>query len=194
MRRGLVAGLLVVTLLMGGGCLGTLRHDPATQALALTAGTPLDLPLRESRPYWLLRSQPGWISAFEAGFGGEPGDGGIAVVRTVLFRDVSAARRAFGRLTPEYLFLLLGDHMQRRPEPWPYPADLPGDEVTTATYDTLVSPGEKEPIHITGQLVAVRSGRVVVLIDSVGVQPEQLISTLDTLSRAARGMGDRAGS
>ena len=56
MPRRYVALLLVIALLASGGCLGTLRHDPMAQEIALAPRDALGLPRRDDRRYWLLRS------------------------------------------------------------------------------------------------------------------------------------------
>ena len=58
MTRWVLATLVLPALLMCG-CLGTLRRDPAAEGIVLAPRDVIDLPLHESRPYWLLRSQPG---------------------------------------------------------------------------------------------------------------------------------------
>lgn len=189
MIRWLAAALLGAAALLCGGCLGTLRHDPTAEAITLAPRDALDLPLRDSRTYWLLRSQPGWVSAHETKFGGEEDDPGVATIRAVIFRDVAAAAHGFARLTPDYLFLLLRDRMTWRPRPSAYPVLLPGDEVAVTEYGVRLPPELAPHVTLTGQITAVRAGRVVLLIESIGVDPEQLVPAVAELTRAAYGVG-----
>ena len=183
--RWLAPVLLAAAALLWGGCLGTLRHDPAAEAITLAPHEVLDLPLHERRTYWLLRSQPGWVSAHEVKFGGEEGDPGVATIRAAIFRDADAAGRAFARLTPEYLYLLLRDRMSWAPRPFAYPVPLPGDEVAVTEYGVRLPPELTPHVTLVGQMTAVRAGRVVILVESIGVPPEQLVPAIEALTEAA---------
>ena len=146
----------------------------------------IDLPLHESRPYWLLRSQPGWLSAHEVRYGGDPEDPAVATIRAVRFRDDESAGRAFAHLTPSYLHLLLRDRMTHAPRPFEYPVPLPGDEVAVYEYGVRLPAEIAREVQLSGQMTAVRAGRVVLLIESIGVPPEQLVPTVESLVNAAR--------
>jgi hypothetical protein len=177
------AALLALAALLCAGCLGTLRRDPAAAAAADAPAASLGLPRRDGRPYWLLRSQSGWESAYEVRFGGDTQDPAMAVVRVVRFRTADAAARAFARLTPDYLYTVYRDRMAGPPRPFDYPAPLPGDEVSVTLYPVLLPPGAGDPIY--GQLTALRAGAAVLLVDSIGVHPPQLVAALEALVRAA---------
>lgn len=183
MRTLVLIPAVAVTLLVTG-CLGVLPHDARTEAVAAAPREALALPRRNSRPYWLLRSQDGWVSGFEIGYGGEPEDDGVAVVQVARFRDAAAAQRAFQRLTPDYLYLLLRDGMVSPPRPFDYPASLPGDEAAADLYS--VRPPPDDPTPILGQLTSMRAGAVIVLVNSIGVDPARLVPALAALSDAAR--------
>lgn len=184
----LVAGLIALS---GAACLGALPHDAAMERVASAPRQALALPQYESRPYWLLRAQSGWVSGHEIRFGGDPGDGAIAVVRTVRFRDDATAASAWARLTPDYLNLLLRDRVTWAPRPFAYPGQLAGDQVSTLLYGVRLPPEMAATgMELTGQLTAIRTGRVVLLIESIGVTPDRLIPAVEALTRAAGDMGE----
>ena len=185
MRRWCVAALLAVAALVCGGCLGTLPHDPTAEAIVLAPRDVLRLPLHENHPYWLFRSQPGWMSAHEVRFGGDPKDPAVATIRAALFRDSEAAVRAFARFTPAYLYLLLRDRMTGEPRPFDYPAPLSSDELAVSEYAVRLPPEVARYLTLVGQLTLARAGRVVLLMESIGLSLDQIVTTLDELCRAA---------
>lgn len=189
MRR-LVLPVLAVALL-AGGCLGVLTRDRAAEAIALAPREPLDLPVRDSRPYWLLRTQAGWAGAHEIRFGGNPSDPAVAAVRAVRFDDESAAAGAFAHLTPAYLYLVFRDRMTGEPHPFEYPQPLAGDTVAVWLYGVRL-PAEQHDTELLGQLTAVRAGRVVLLIDSIGVAPDRLVPAVSRLVQTAGRIGAAA--
>ena len=183
--RSLVAMVLIVTATVFGGCLGTVRRDQVAEGIALAPRTVIDLPMQESRPYWLLRSQPGWLGAHEAQFGGGADDPGVATVRAARFRDVESATNAFAHLTADYIHLLLRDRVKSTLSPFPYPAPLPGDEAAVMAYDVRLPPEVPPDVTIIGQLTAIRAGRVVLFIESIGIPPQQLVSAIAAATSAA---------
>ncbi len=189
MQRWCVVVLLAVAVPLTAGCLGTLPRDPAVEQITRAPGDALHLPLREDRRYWLLRSQPGFVSAHEARFGGDPEDSAVLVVRAVRFDDIPLAARAFARLTPEYIHRVLRDRMTGLPRLFTYPTELPGDESTVSLYGVRLPP-EWIGVQIEGQMTTLRAGRVVLLIESIGVMPDRLVPALDDITRAARELGD----
>ena len=126
-RRALTVVLFAVAAAVCGGCLGTLRADPAAEATASAAAPELALPEHESQRHWLLRGEPGWCGGHEVRFGGDPEDPAVATVRAVTFRDPGAAARAFDRLTPTYLYSVLRGRMTSLPRPFEYPDQLDGE-------------------------------------------------------------------
>lgn len=182
MRR-LALALLAVAALPAGGCLGSLHRDPAAEAIALAVRAPLRLPVRESRTYWLLRAQDGWEGAHEVRYGGNPGDTAMAVVRAVRFRTDAAAARGFARLTPAYLRLAFRDRLTWGPRPVPYPPPLPGDRTAVTEYGVRLPPEDHR--RLTGQMITVLAGTVVLLIDSIDLPPAQLLLAITQLTRAA---------
>jgi hypothetical protein len=185
-------GLVLAAALAGGACLGGLPHDPAAEAITLSPRAALDLPLHQNRAYWLLRAAPGWRGAHEVRYGGDPGEPAVFVVRAARFDGVDATTRAFARLTPAYLFLAYRDRMRAEPEPFVYPAPLPGDQLAVTAYE-LRLPGDEDPENVIyGQMTAIRSGTTILLIESVGVQEEKFVPAVAALVRTAE-RGDGAG-
>ncbi len=192
--RGLKArGWSVLTLLSAAlllaGCLGTLPHDPVARDLVLTPGAVVDLPLHETHRHWLFRDLPRWCGAAEARFGGDPQDRAVVTARAVHFRDVTAATRSYERLTPEFLALAFRDRIAGGPRAIDYPVALPGDAVKVSEYDVRLPADIAAQVHIVGQFVAARSGRVVLLTESIGLRPEELAPVVETMVRAAEELG-----
>jgi hypothetical protein len=176
------AGLLLAA--VASGCLGTLAADRSAESLALTPSDELALPLHESHSHWLLRGESGWCGAEEVRFGGDPDDPAVATVRSVVLRDHDAAVRGFARLTPAYLHSLLRGRMNAIPRPMAYPEPLDGDDVSVFEYDVRLPLIYSPDFVLIGQLTAVRAGRAVFLIESIGVPPERLVPAVRELVRA----------
>ena len=183
--RTLTVALIVAAAVELGGCLGTLRADPAAEAVALTPEPELALPRRESHRHWLLRGEPGWCGGQEVRFGGDPEDPAVATVRAVTFRTGDSAIRAFGRLTPAYLYSVLRGRMTALPRPLDYPEPLAGDEVLVFEYDVRLPVIISPDVTVFGQLTVIRAARVVVLVESIGVPPEQLVPAIREITRSA---------
>lgn len=179
-----LAGLICALVLLAGGCLGTLPDDERAAATAHAPARILDLPVREERPHWLLRRQPGWQAAHMVRFGGGDTDPAVATIRTARFSDAGAAAAAFARLTPAYLHQRFRQRMLGEPWPVAYPAPLDGDAVAVMAYRAQLPPfaGDRELI---GQLTVVRAGATVLLIESIGVPPERLVLTVAALRDAS---------
>jgi hypothetical protein len=175
----------VVNASLAAGCLGGLRHDTASEAVALAPRQTLALPVRENQPHWLLHGQPGWCGAQEVRYGGAGDDPAVAAVRAARFRDDATATQAFSRLTAQHLYLTLRDRIVGPPRPFDYPQPLAGDEVAVMLYDARLPPSLGPDVSLTGQLTVVRAGRVVLLIESIGVHPEQLVPAVMQLTDAA---------
>jgi hypothetical protein len=184
-RRRSLAVLLAASIL-AAACLGALPHDRATKEVVEAPGAALELPLHEQRRHWLMRDLPRWCGAAEARWGGNPGDRAFFVARAVRFRDETAAARALDRVTPEYLAIAYHDRIAGGPTPVDYPARLPGDEAKVSEYRVLVPPDEKD-LTLIGQYTAVRSGKAVILTESIGVRPEELVPAFEAMVEAAGG-------
>lgn len=179
---------LLVTLLTAAtaaGCLGTLAADPRAERVALAPQAELGLPIREGRRHWLLRSEPGWCGGHEVRYGGDPDDPAIAAVRVVLFRDIDSAVAAFNQLTPTYLYNTLRGRIVDVPRPFDYPEPLAGDAVSVTQYTVRLPLVDAPDATLIGQLTAVRAGSVVILLESIGVDPQQLVPAVRELVRAA---------
>jgi hypothetical protein len=159
-------------------CLGRLDHDQVAQQIAEAAGTELDLSLQRSHPYWLLRSQPGWVGSHELELGGGPTDTGYAAIRTARFHDANAAVRAYARLTPDYIYLLYRKHMNTVVYPFDYPIPLPGDMADVVLYEVRPPSGVVPDVEINGQIITILVGKTVLLIESINVPPEQLVPAI----------------
>ena len=175
---------LILAAALAAGCGSVPTSDPTARLMARTAGTPLDLPVRESYNIWLLSSERGWQSAHLIRFGGEPGDGAAATVRAIVFQWEDDAARTFGRITPAWLYRTFRSSMLDVPQPLEYPAVLAGDEQLVTLYGVRLPP-EFEDQALSGQMTAVRSGRAIFLVDSVGVTPERLSPAVEALTLAA---------
>ena len=185
--------LLLVPILLAalftGGCLGTLPHDAAAEQIVRAPAAVLALPLHESDRHWLLRGADGWCGAHEVRLGGDPADPAVATIRAVRFEDSADAQRAFARLTPAYLFRVLRDRMVWAPRPRAFPVAARGDEMQVMDYGVRLPPDIPPEFTLAGQLVALRVGSVVLLVETIGVWPEQLGEALDALVGAATTFG-----
>lgn len=171
------------------GCLGTLRHERDAERVAQAAGTALELPAHDARPHWLLRQEPGWLGAHRVAFGGREMDRASTVVRTAVFADAAAASAALARLTPVYAHTLWPRRMREEPRVVAYPFAIPGDEVRTMEYPLRTAPEDDPGEELIVQLVALRTGRTVAVIESIGVPAEELPPVAAALVAAAQAQG-----
>lgn len=182
-----VSGIAAVaSVLLVAACLGTLSHDSFAEAVALAPAPTLNLPVRDSRPYWLLRRQPGWLGAHKVIFGGAASDRGRTIIRAARFRDEASAALAAARLTPAYMQRLWPAEMQTPPQPVAFPVPLPGDTVLVTEYGLRLPPEEVPTEAILVQLIVLRVGRTVIVIDSVGIPREELALVVEALVGAVR--------
>ncbi len=175
----------LIAVLALAGCLGGLPDDPQAEAIAIAAREALGLPVRESRPYWLLRSAPGWQGGHEIRFGGDPQDAAIAGVRVARFSDPAHARAAYARLTPAYVYAVARDRMTGDPNSIDYPQPLAGEEHAVYLFGVKLPPDLEGKITLTGQVTVLRAGRTVILVESIGVHPEQLVPAMAEAVAAA---------
>ena len=175
---------LACAALLTAACLGRLPHDRATREIVLTPGVMVDLPLHEHRPHWLLRDLPRWCAASEARWGGNAEDRAYLTARAVRFRDAGAAARAIERLTPRYLAVVFRDRILEGPWPVEFPGAQPGDEGRADEYALRISPDENG-LPMIGQYLAVRSGKAVILTESIGLGPDELVSVVRAMVREA---------
>ena len=187
MWRSLLPTIFLTAALVLSGCLGKLERNSAAERIALTPRDMLNLPVREGRPYWLLRSQPGWLGAHETSYGGAPGDGAVVVVRTVLFQDDAAARSAFAQLTPEYLHLLLRDRIKVEPPPFQVLPPSESDELSVSHYQIPLpaETREDEEFVVFVDMMFARTGRAVLFLESLGLTFEQQVDVMNLLTRTA---------
>lgn len=194
MLRSLSLVLLALTpALLSIACLGTLQRNQDAEAISDAAEGAWRLPLRETRPHWFLRQEPGWLGAHRMRFGGEGDDEGFAFVRIAVFTDAAAAGSALARITPEYMHALWHSRMDALPRAVSFPVTIPGDHVIVTEYPLRPSPTDEEQVQeLIVQLIALRAGRVVLVIESIGTPREDLAPVADRLVRAARGLGASA--
>ena len=185
LTRSLLVAAVVLTGALGGGCLGRSQPDAVTEQIVLASGDLLALPRYESRAYWLLRSQPGWVGSHEVELGGGAADPAFASIRAARFRDVASATRAYAQLTPDYIYLLLRKRMASILYPFAYPQPLLGDEVAVMGYDVRLPPEAGNDARLVGQMTTIRAGAVVLLIESIGIPPEQFVPAITQLTSAA---------
>jgi hypothetical protein len=184
-RRRWAAWAVPATLLLAAtACLGRIPRDRPTETVVLAAGEATDLPLHDKRPHWLMRDLPRWCGAAEARWGGDDGDRAVLTARAVRFRDEVAATRALDRVTPEYLARAFRDRIADGPTPLDFPTPLPGDEAKANEYSVRLPP-EFSDLRLTGQYIAVRSGKAIVVSESIGLPPEELVPVLDAMVRTA---------
>ena len=176
--------LLVVITLSGAGCFGRLPNDAATRDVVLAPSEVLDLPLDARRPHWLFRDLPRWCGATEARFG-DDGDERVLTARAARFRDEVAAKRTLEKMTPEYLAMAFPKRIAEGPHPIDYRARLPGEEAKANEYTVRQPSGADPEQKRTGQYVAVRSGKAIVLTESTGLPSEELVPALEAMVRAA---------
>lgn len=182
--------LLMTATVLGTACLGTLAADPRAESVAMAPQSEFGLPARDSRRHWLLRGESGWCGGHEVRYGGDPDDGGIASVRVVLFQEIEDAVAAFNRLTPHYLYNMLRGRILDEPQPIVYEQELAGDAVAVHQYEVRLPLVDAPDATLIGLLTAVRSGRAVILVESIGVQPDHLVPAVRELVRAANRLPD----
>ncbi|MGD9894338.1 MAG: hypothetical protein AB7R89_18165 [Dehalococcoidia bacterium] len=183
-RAGAAAAVLLAAALLCA-CLGGMPRDTVTRAIVTAPGAALNLPLHESRAHWLMRDLPRWCGAAEAQWGGGPDDRAAMTARAARFRDETAAARALDRLTPEYLSVAFQDQIAEGPYPIDYPEPLPGDEAKVNEYNVRLPLEIAADTQLQGQLTAVRTGKVVILTESIGVPSEELIPAFEAMVAAA---------
>lgn len=172
-------------LLALAGCLGGLPADPQAEAIAIAAREAVGLPVRESRPYWLLRAAPGWVGGHEIRYGGEPQDGGIAGFRIARFENEAAAHSAYLRLTPAYIYAVARDRMTGDPWSFTYPVSLAGEENAVYLFNVRMPPDIEGGLQLQGQVTVLRTGRTVILVESIGVHPDHLAPAVAEAAAAA---------
>jgi hypothetical protein len=189
MQRWLVPVLVLVLSMLWTGCLGTLEHDQDTQHIVEAPRTALSLPVHSSRPHWLLRSQTGWVGSHEVELGGTAEDPGYAAIRAARFRDVETATQAYMQLTPDYIYRLYRKRMNSVVYPFVYPLPLPGDATSVMAYEVRLPPEVGPDVRVVGQMTTIRAGMTVILIESIGIPPEQLVPAITELISTARRIG-----
>src|SRR5215207_4770107 len=169
--------VIALALLLAGtalACADRTSSDPAAAAVSAAPVQALGRATRESRRYWLLLGARGWCGSHMTRYGGDAEDPGVAVVRVARFRDGRAAAAAFASLDPASLYRIFKVKMLRPPEYARYPEPLPGDESFVISYDARLPFELPAGVVIEGQMIAMRSGPFVALIENVGVPPEQI--------------------
>lgn len=181
--------LLLLAALVAAGCLGTLRRHADAASLAGAPEELLDVPARVDRPSWLLRRKPGWEGAHEVEYGGTNADHARTVIQTVVFVDTATAAEAFARLTPEYLRRLRGERMDALPRAVTPSVPLVADEIAVTEYPLKMAPDDPDAgKEMIVQLITLRAGRVVIVIDSIGYGYKELAPVVAELARAARAL------
>lgn len=176
--------ILVAAALHQGGCLGVLTEDRVAARIAMAAAPALPMPSRDSRPHWLLRQAPGWQGAHRTSYGGAAGEA-LTVVRVARFRDIGTAQTAFVHLTADAAYRLWGQRMAAAPAVVRYPFAIPGDAVQTMEYRPRLAPDAPDQGFIV-QLIVLRTGATVIVLESIGVPRDQLPSVAAALVAAAR--------
>lgn len=184
-RRVFAHTIFCLLAIASTSCLGRIERDRDAEQVALAPREQFGLALHDSRPYWLLRSDPGWKGAHEIRYGGDPEDTAVAVVRAVRFADEAAAQRGFARLSPDYLLTAYRDRMITEPRVTDYPLLLAGDQVVVYAYGVRLPAEIAAEVRIYGQQTAVRAGLIVMLVESIGVIPERLAPAIEALVAAA---------
>ncbi len=181
--------VLALLALLAGGCLGTLRQHPDAASLARAPEDLLDVPNRVDRPSWLLRRKPGWVGAHEVEYGGTASDHARTVIQAVVFVDTATAAEAYARLTPEYLRRLRGERMDALPKTAAPSVPIPADEIAITEYPLKMAPEDPDAgKEMIVQLITLRAGRTVVVIDSIGYSYEDLAPAVAELVRAGRSL------
>jgi hypothetical protein len=181
---GPLAGVLFAS------CTGTPPHDARALAIARAPHDVVGLPLRATRPYWLLRQEPGWLGSAEARYGGGPADETQAFARVARFGDRAASVAAAGRLDPAYFYRLLRHRMTEPPLILRAVHRTSGSQVTMLGYRAGYLPDPAS--NLFGRLTIARAGTTVVVVESVGVPDEQLLAAIDAMLAEARGAATTA--
>jgi len=188
-RRGTALAVLLVLAMLLAGCLDVLADDQETERIAGAAEPALPMPLRSSERHWFLRQQPGFVGAHLATYGGNAGEA-LTTVRVARFHDIATARAGFAWITPEHAYRLWGSRMAAPPRTARYPFTFPGDEVRTLEYRPPLPAGDPDQ-GLVVQLISLRAGKFVIVIESIGVPQEQLPAVAAALVRAVREGPDR---
>jgi hypothetical protein len=183
-RRWTALAVLLVLAVLLAGCLDVLADDQETERIAGAAESALPIPLRSSERHWFLRQQPGSVGAHLATYGGDAGEA-LATVRVARFHDIATARAGFVWMSPEHAYRLWGSRMAAPPRPARYQFTIPGDEVRTLEYRPPLPPGDPNQ-GLVVQLITLRAGKFVIVIESIGVSREQLSAVAAALVRAVR--------
>lgn len=183
-RRGTALAVLLMLAVLLAGCLDVLAEDQETERIAGAAESALPIPLRSSERHWFMRQQPGSVGAHLDTFGGEPGEP-LTTVRVARFRDIASARAGFAWMTPEHTYRLWGSRMAAVPRAVRYQFTFPGDEVRTLEYRPPLPPNDPNQ-GLVVQLISLRAGKFVIVIESIGVPREQLAAVAAALVRAVR--------
>ena len=183
-RRWTALAVLLVLAVLVAGCLDVLADDQETERIAGAAESALPVPLRSSERHWFLRQQPGFVGAQLATYGGDAGEA-LTTVRVARFRDIATARAGFAWMTPDHAYRLWGNRMAAPPRPARYQFAFTGDEVRTLEYRPPLPPGDPNQ-GLVVQLISLRAGKFVIVIESIGVPREQLPAVVAALVRAVR--------
>jgi hypothetical protein len=187
-RRGTALAVLITLAMLLAGCLDVLAEDQETERIAGAAESALPIPLRSSERHWFMRQQSGFVGAHLDTYGGHAGEP-LTTVRVARFRDIATARAGFAWMTPEHAYRLWGSRMAAVPRPVHYQFTLPGDEVRTLEYRPPLPPNDPNQ-GLVVQLISLRAGKFVIVIESIGVPREQLPAVAAALVRAVRDVPD----
>lgn len=183
-----LAPLLVLLALLLGGCLGGLVRDSGARAVARAPGAVWRTPLTSEHPHWLLRGADGWRAAQEVGYGSLNGIDAAVVVHAVRFASVEDADAAFDLLTPEYLFRSFPDEIGAPPVPDRLRPEAEAARTMAFSYFVAFAPGIPSPF--VARLVKARSGRVVILVASLGQSDEQIANGVTVAAETAGRLGE----
>jgi hypothetical protein len=186
--------LVLLTAWAAAGCAGAVRTDPMLSSVVEAASAPTGLPIVAYRSGELLRNEAGRCGGQRVSFGGRPEDGAAFTLEVVRFRGAETAAQAAARMTPAWLTRHIAERVASPPEFLESEAGDSSDAAITVRYDARVAPAERAATGLSEVpvlLSVARAGRVVAMIESIGLPAESQAEVMRHVADAALALPDR---
>ncbi len=191
--RLVVGGLGVLLVMITGGCTAVLRSDPELQPVVMAVQASVGLPVTASRNSDLLANAADRCGGERVSFGGGLEDDAAVTLDVVRFRTEEATVRAAHQLTPAWVSRSVRDRAVAPPVPVAAPVGVPSAAMVWH-YDARVAPAEAAATGVPAVpvlLVTVSAGRVVAVVESLGVPADQHADLVRQILSAAWALPDR---